>query len=343
MNGRNVDLGIASFGFAFGEDQDVAATAGDYVTDPERVLKWGYRTFHRAADNVHATDLAAGAAQQALDRLGISADALDLVVLANSEMPEYTHWDSAAALARKLKIERTQTLLLNEGCGSGVTGLYYVASTMAMQPEIQTALFVAVNRVSEFHRNRMNVNNSVHSDGAVATVLRRNHPDNRWLATDQFTDPEYSDLLRTEFGGAVHPQPPDGRFGLDTPSGYEKIHEHFGKDPRRLRKFLAERNQRILDVIDNACGRAGISRADIAHVIYINDSAAGIAAIAEPLGLPPHRSNARFAPEHGHMGAADQLTSLGLHLESGDLATGDVVALCGMSTGMHWCATLIQI
>ena len=41
------------------------------------------------------------------------------------------------------------------------------AGQLAIQPELQTVLFVAVNRVSEFHRNRMNVNNAVHSDGAV--------------------------------------------------------------------------------------------------------------------------------------------------------------------------------
>lgn len=69
----------------------------------------------------------------------------------------------------------------------------------------------------------------------------------------------------------------------------------------------------------------------------------GIFAIAEPLVLPLQRTNADIAPEHGHMGAADDLVPLGLHLERGDLAAGDVVAMCGPSTGMHWCCTLIQV
>jgi 3-oxoacyl-[acyl-carrier-protein] synthase-3 len=258
-------------------------------------------------------------------------------------MPEYSYWDSAAALARELKIERTQTLLLNEGCGSGVTGLFYVASTMTMQPELDTALFVAVNRVSEFHRNRMNVNNAVHSDGAAAAVLRRGHAENRWLATEQFTDPEYVELLRTDFGGSVTPLPPQGWSSMPAPAGYETITQQFGKDAGKLRRFRAERTERILEVVDGACARAGIGREDIAHVIYINESPANIAAIAELLDLPAERTNARFAPQHSHMGAADQLISLGLHLERGDLRSGEVVALCGISTGMHWCCTLIQV
>jgi 3-oxoacyl-[acyl-carrier-protein] synthase-3 len=340
---RIVDFGIESLGSAFGDDQDVATAAGDYVTDPERIRQWGYRTFHRAPADVQATDLAAAAARQALDRLGLDPGDLDLIVLASSELPEYPYWDTAAALARELKVDRAQTLQLNEGCGSGVTGLFYVAGTMALQPEIDTALFVAVNRVSEFHRNRMNVNNAVHSDGAAAAVLRRGHRSCRWLATDQFTIPEYCDLLRTDFGGAVSPLPPPGWASTPAPAGNQTLTAQFGKDVGKLKRFRAERSDSVAQVVDRACARAGLSRDDVSHLIYIHDGPDSIIGIAGRLGLPPERTNAGLAPDHGHMGAADQLVSLALHLDRGDLHPGDVVALCGISTGMHWCCTLLQI
>ena len=59
--GQGVHFGIVGFGYAFGGNQE----AGFYVTDPERVLRWGYHTFHRAADGVTATALAAEAARDA--------------------------------------------------------------------------------------------------------------------------------------------------------------------------------------------------------------------------------------------------------------------------------------
>ncbi|MFD7028435.1 3-oxoacyl-ACP synthase III family protein [Streptomyces sp. NPDC059917] len=337
-----VDIGIVSFGYAFGEDQSVAAAAADYVSDPERVVKWGYHTFHRAADGVTGTDLSRGAAEQALSRAGITADALDLVVVAITDMPEYSYWDSASALARELKIGRTQTLLLQEGCGSGVNGLFYVASTLAMQPEAEYALLVVVNRVSEFHRNRMNVINTVLSDAAVAVVVRRGHDANKWLASEQFTDPEYSDLLRLDFGGAVTPLPPVGWTSADAPSAYDQVREQFGGNPAALRTFIGERYTRLVEVIEGACRRAGVERTDLDHVIYLNDVPSSIAAVAGPLGIPLERTNAAIAPGHGHMGGADQLISLGLQVESGELNPGDLVALCGISTG-RWCATLIRV
>jgi 3-oxoacyl-[acyl-carrier-protein] synthase III len=336
-------FGIAGFGYAFGEDQDVGQVAASYVTDPERVLRWGYQTFHRAGDGVTATALAARAAEDVLASTGVSADELDLLVVAASEVPEYLHWDSAAALARELKLGERQTLLLTEGCASGVTGLGLVAGVLAVQPEISTVLFAAVNRVSEFHRNRMNVNNAVHSDGAVAVILRRNHASNRWLATEQFTDPELCDWFRADYGGAVAPVPPPGWSIATAAAGNERVHAHFDKDPRRLREFLDLLTTRSFDVIDRACRRAGVSRDELTHIIDLNDSRDAIADVARPFGIPVERTNAAVAARHGHMGAADQLISLGLLLQDGELASGDLVALTGTSIGMRWYCSLVRI
>jgi len=337
-----VRFGIVGFGFAFGDDQDVGEVAGSYVTDPERIVRWGYRTFHRAPDGVTATALATAAARDAFGRLDVTADDVDLVVVATSEMPEYPYWDSSASLARELKIRETQTLLLTEGCASGVTGLGMVAGLLAIQPELQTVLFVAVNRVSEFHRNRMNVNNSVHSDGAVAAVLRRGHDGCRWLATDQLTDPELCDWFRTDHGGAVSPVPPPGWSSATAPSGTETVQAHFRKDPQRLQAFGKLLNDRVLAVIDGACRRAGVTRDQVARLVYINDPD-GIDDLAQLCGLPVERTNRELAVRHGHMGSADQLVSLGQHIERGEVASGDLVALCGISIGMRWYCTLVRV
>lgn len=337
-----VDFGIAGFGYAFGEDQDVKSTAGDYVTDPERIVRWGFRTFHRAADGVTPTALAAEAARDALAKVALDPGDLDLVAVATSEMPEYTYWDSSAALARELKVREKQTLLLNEGCACGVTGLGTVAGMFLLQPELHTVLFTAVNRVSEFHRNRMNVNNAVHSDGAVAVVLRRGHARGQWLATEQFTDAEMCDWFRTDYGGSVAPVPPPGWSSATAPSGTERVQEHFQRDPQLLGAFRNQLNSRVLEVIDRACRRAGVRRADLARFIYINDPD-GISDIAEVAGIPLERTNLDLAAVHGHMGAADQLSALGIYLDRGELSPGDLVALAGISIGMRWYCTLVRV
>lgn len=341
MVGQLVNFGIAGFGYAFGDDQDVALTAGSYVTDPERVLRWGYHTFHRAADGVTATALATDAAHDVLARTSLGAADIDLVALATSEMPEYPYWDTSAALARELKVHEKQTLLLNEGCACGVTGLGVLAGFYATRPELDTVLFVAVNRVSEYHRNRMNVNNSVHSDAAVAVILRRGHDRNTWLATEQFTDPQLCDWFRTDYGGATAPLAPPGWSSSTARSGTETVQAHFNKDPQRLRQFGEQLNARVLAVIEQSCRRAGVSRDELARVIYINDPD-GIEDVCAVTGVPLAHTNAELARAHGHMGAADQLVCLGEHLQRGEVAPGDLVALCGISIGMRWYCTLVR-
>lgn len=342
MKSPIVDFGIAGFGLAFGEDQDVEKTAGEFVSDPERVVRWGYHTYHRAPDGVTATNLATDAANQALSRLNMTADDLDLIVVATSEMPEYLHWDTSASLARALNLPCKQTMLLTEGCSSGVTGMGAIAGIMAMQPEIENALFVAVNRVSEFHRNRMNTNNSVHSDGAVAAVLRRGHTGSQWLATEQFTDPEFCDWFRTEYGGASTPIAPDGWSSRTAIGGSEVVQAHFEKDPKRLRAFGERLNERVVAVIEKACVRAGVDRADVKKIVYINDPD-GCDDVALAAGIPIENTNAEMAKEHGHMGAADQLIALAQYIERGEVTTGDLVALCGISIGLRWYCTLVRV
>jgi 3-oxoacyl-[acyl-carrier-protein] synthase-3 len=43
------------------------------------------------------------------------------------------------------------------------------------------------------------------------------------------------------------------------------------------------------------------------------------------------------------MGAADQLVSLGVMLDGGEIKPGDVVALSGTSIGMRWYCSLVRI
>ncbi|MEU6432357.1 3-oxoacyl-[acyl-carrier-protein] synthase III C-terminal domain-containing protein [Microbispora sp. NPDC046973] len=336
-----VRFGISEFGYAFGQDQDVEKTAPSYVSDPERILQWGYHTFHRAADGITAIDLAAEAAQDALERAGLGADDIDLLVLAASEVPNYLNWDSSTALARELKIPHVQTLLLNEGCASGVTGLGIVAGLMAVHPEIERVLFVAVNRVSEYHRNRMKVNNAVHSDGAVAAILRRDHERNRWLSTVQIVDAELCDWFRNDYGGAVAPVAPQGWSSATAPAGHERVHAHFQKDPKRMRAFAEQAVARSIRVVERACRRAGLRRDEVTHFIYINDPD-GISDLAPLLEVPLARTNHALAAAHGHMGAADQLTALGRLLEQGVVQPGDLVALTGISIGMRWYCTLVR-
>ncbi|MFH8472625.1 3-oxoacyl-[acyl-carrier-protein] synthase III C-terminal domain-containing protein [Streptomyces sp. NPDC018000] len=334
-------LGIVATGSAFGERRTVAETAWEYVPYPEEVAGLGYEAYHRVADGVTATGLAAEAAREALENADLGIADVDLIVVGNSDVPEYLGWDGSAAVAKALGAHGTPTVLFTQACAAWSLALDHAAGAMALSPDTNTVLVVLVNVVSETHSNRMDFNGSIASDGAVAAVLRRGHPRVRRLSSARFTNPEFADLFRIEFGGSAAPVPPAGQKHLDP---MVAVYEHFGRDPERLQGFVKEIGGRLGDVVDQALARAGRDRTQLARLVYLNDNQQAIRAAADAVGIPIERTNAELARELGHMGAADQLICLWQHIEAGELAAGDLVALAGVaSPGMHWFCTLIEV
>jgi 3-oxoacyl-[acyl-carrier-protein] synthase-3 len=335
-------FGALALGTALGEPLSVRATVDSYVDDPERVLEWGYHTYHRAAPGTSATRLGARAAEAALRRAGVTAGAVDALVAAVSDVPEYLQWDPSAALARELDIHRAPTLLLTQGCAAAVVGFQQVAGWLAVRPDVDTVLLVATNLVSEAHSNRMRFNTCLASDGAAAVLLRRGHPRLRWLVTEQVTDPRWVDFFRLEYGGSAVPVAP-GPGGNREVDPLALVHRRLRRSPADLAGFAAAMSDQLAVVVDRACVRAGVAPAALARFIYLNDNQASMAEVARSVGVPAARTNADLAAGLGHCGAADQLLCLDAYLAAGELAAGDVVALAGVSSGMHWFCTLLAV
>lgn len=335
-------FGAVALGTALGEPQSVRATAHTYVDDPQRVLNWGYHTYHRAAPGASATGLGARAAAAAMAEAGVEPGSVDLLVVANSDVPEFLQWDPSAALARALGIRETPTLLLSQGCASAVVGFQQVAGWLAVREDVETVLLVATNLVSEAHSNRMRFNTCLASDGAAAAVLRRGHPRLRWLATEQFTDPSCVDFFRLEYGGSAVPFAPDAGGNREV-DPLALVYQYFRAAPDHLAEFAAAMTGRLATVVDRACARAGVPRDGLARFIYLNDNQSSMADVARAVRVPLARTNADLAAGIGHCGAADQLICLNAQLAAGQLAADEVVALAGVSSGMHWFCTLLAV
>ncbi|MEV5716972.1 3-oxoacyl-[acyl-carrier-protein] synthase III C-terminal domain-containing protein [Amycolatopsis mediterranei] len=339
----SVRFGIAGFGEALGELVEVAAAAPRFTADPDRVRGLGYRTFHRAADDVGLVDLAVAAGRAALTDACVTAADIDLVVLAVSDIAEYLYWDPAAATQARVGASRAEALLLNQACGGGVAAFDVVAGKFAVHPEFETALLIGANRVCEPYWNRMEVSNCVFSDGAAAAVLRREHPRGRWLTSEIITDGRYADFMRMEIGGAAHPFGAGTAERVQVKAAADRLREFFEGDPRRMFEFVTVTRDRGREVVERACARAGVAVEALARVVGFHDNQVAIAELAKDLGLPFARTNAALAMAHGHLGCADQLLSLSRHLAEGELVNGDVVALTSTGAGMHWACTLLQI
>ncbi|MFJ5639630.1 3-oxoacyl-ACP synthase III family protein [Streptomyces sp. NPDC093223] len=335
--------GIVALAHALGEREDVAEAAPRYTEDLERVGDWGYQGFHRAADEVGLTDLAVSAGAAALAKANLTADQVDLLVLAIPDLAEHLYWDAAAACQAALGATRAEAVLVNQACSGGVVAFDLLAGRFATHPDYRVALLVTASRVCETYKNRMESDTSIASDGAVAAVAVRDQEACRWLVTETITDGRYARFARLPGGGTARP------FSADHPdpgvlaSPFDRMQDHFGRDVRTMLDYARRIQSNTREVIDRACKRAQVDFGEVRYVLHLNENAKALQAFARNLGVDLERTNAELAVEHGHLGTADQLFALDELLAAGRLSPGDLVALTSTGTGMHWACTLLRV
>ena len=337
-------FGLMSFGHSLGQKLAIEDVAAEYTDDVERVLSFGNRHVHRAPADVGITDLSYDAVTRALDAAGVEPSEVDLLVLSVTDLVEYLYWDAAASLLHRLGCGRAEAVLLTQACSYGVAAFDIVAGKFATHPEYRTAVIVAASRVVEPYWNRMKTQAGVMSDGAVATVARRDHSRLRWRATEVTTDGEFADFFRLDVGGSVAPF---GAPGVPAGSPHVKdinyVREYFNDDHDRVMAFLALTNTKYREVTERACKNAGVDISAIDRLVLPHDNHRTVTAVAEALGVPQERTNLELAMEHSHLGAADPIFSLACHDTDGDLVDGQLVALAAIGRGMSWACTLVEV
>ncbi|ATE55008.1 MULTISPECIES: 3-oxoacyl-ACP synthase III family protein [Actinosynnema] len=335
-----MDHGITALATALGDPVAVRDVVADYTDDVERVLGYGYRTVHRAPDDVGVTDLAVRAGGRALDLAGVRPHEVDLLVLALTDLADYLYWDAAAATAHRLGLRRAEAVLVDQGCAGGVTALDTTAGRFATHPDYTTALVVGACRVVEPYWNRLGTHSLLFSDGAAAAVAVRGAPTLRWRACHTESDGRYADFFRMDLGGGAHPFTPGGP-APEVRDAWD-VMDHFGYDADRFTGFAEEVDDRTARAVHRACARAGCAEEDLARLVLLNDNPKVLRAQAELIGVPVERTNLALAAEHGHLGAADHLFGLADLWSSGALNPGDLVALAANGRGMHWSCAVLQ-
>lgn len=339
-----MDFGLVSFGSVLGTPVAVDAVVGAYTDDIERVRDYGYRTIHRSPAGVGVTDLAAEAAQRALDAAGLDPLDLDLVVLGITDIAEYLYWDPAASLQHRLGAYNAEAILLTQACTAGLAGLDLIAGKFASHPGYQTAVLVGANRTCEAYWNRMATQSLVFSDGAAAAIARRGHPRLRWRASEAMTDGRYADFHLMDVGGLTCPFGTTEQASV-TPQARDAwdIMEFFDYDDESFRQFVDQMGKRVRLVAQRACAQIGADLRDVRRLIFLHDNRRSFESVAAEFGLPMSATNLETGLDIGHLGAADLIYSLAADVAAGRIEQADLVALVGMGRGMHWACTLIEM
>lgn len=289
--------------------------------------KFGLVGKHIARADENISDMCIAASRPLLERNDPAE--IDALVYFGSHWKDHLIYNVAPKIQHTLGIEGFALETVNVSAG-GPVALKVVSDMMRADPALNSVLMVAASKESYLldysnQRSRFALN---FGDGAVAALLRREHPENLVLSSSILTDGSFADHVGVLAGGNMQPEV-GGKLVLDV-ADVEEMKRRL--DPITLKNFVK--------VAREAVESSGRDPEDIDLLFPIHFKRSLHDAILLELGLVEEQSI--YLDHYGHMSAVDPLFSLSIASDEGMLSAGDLVVLLAAGTGYTWAATALQ-
>lgn len=288
---------------------------------PERTVRFGGEVRYRITDDTTHLDMLVGACERALERSGIRADDIDLVIGASAAGVQPIPCTAALVLERLTLTGHAAAFDVNSTCTSFITALD-MASHLLASGVHETILVFSGDVGTRFLNPAQAESYELFSDAAAAVVLRRSADAGRGvIASAQRTWPAYAH--DTEIRGGLSRSPAQAFADAD-PADY--LFDMNGKKAllgmmRVLPEFFADFHT-----------SSGISHDDVALWVPHQASAA-LGPMLDRLGIPADRRVDEVSA-YGNMVSASVPFMLARALDEGRIGAGDTVILCGTAAGL---------
>jgi len=257
------------------------------------------------------SSLAAEAASEALRRAGLSAEDIDVLVLATTT-PDGIAPATASAVQDLLGMRRVGAFDLNAGCSGFMYGLVVSAGLVATGYE--RVLLVGVDTLSRITDWTDRTIAVLVGDGAGAVVIEARDGQSNLLSHNLHSDGSLRHLLYCEHGGYLWM---DGQ-------------EIFRKAVRV-----------VVESAEQALSDAGLEADDIALLVPHQANRRIIQAACQRLKIPEDRT-AVVIDRYGNTSSASIPLALADALEAGKISDGDLLLLCGFGAGMSWASAVLR-
>lgn len=286
----------------------------------------GIRERRVAAESESTSDLAANAGRIALERAGIAAADVDLLIVATSS-PDMA-FPSTACLAQAKMGLTCPAFDLNAACTGFIYGLQ-LATAMIESGRAKTVLLIGaevLTRLVDFTDRSTCV---LFGDGAGAMVVRASE-DAGVLGVHLGADGTGADLLSIPAGGTAKPLTPEGLAdGL----------QYIRMNGNEVFKFAV---RAIPKVTLEALAESGLEVEDVTWLVPHQANERITDTVGERLGIDHARVVNRIA-DTGNTSTASIPLALDSLRASGDLKAGDVLALVGFGSGLTFGAAIVRI
>jgi len=316
------------------KDTGEAVAEGSY--DPREHAADGYLAV-RVADPGQAVDLGVAAANVALERSTVDSGTVAVVI--HSSYSTQCGGEVAPASyiqARSVK-GRAPAMEINQFSNGGLVAMDVACAYLTARPAPSAALLTTSDLYERPGFDRFRAAKGIlFGDGATGLVLSTESGIAKVLATTVIGDATYGEIYAEQ-------------SWLDVASNFGDSAEF----DRRRTEFLVERGELLLAMVDSITVRqreairlaltdAGVDSSDITRWVFANLGQTQVDwELRKEFDIDEGRTSWTWGREVGHLGAGDQVGALAHLWETGELAAGDRIAMCGVGTGFTFgCAVL---
>jgi 3-oxoacyl-[acyl-carrier-protein] synthase-3 len=320
------------------------AGTGSYV--PEKVLtnadlekivetsdEWilsrtGIRERRIAAEGEFTSHMAAKAGARALEQAGMTADQVELIIVATIT-PDTLTPATACYVQQRLGALGAVAFDISAAC-SGFLYAMKIAKRLISDGAFSNALIIGAEKLSTFINWNDRTTCVLFGDGAGAAVLRRAEPEEgSILATEMGTDGRLTHLLNIPGGGSA------------CPITKENAGENLATLAMLGKEVFKHAVNRMKESAEKVIARAGLKPEDIALVVPHQANLRIIDAIADRLSVPPERVFVNLQ-KYGNTSAAAVAIALDEANRSGLIKRGEHVVMVVFGAGLTWAAAAVR-
>lgn len=345
-------LKVAAFSFfifqGYFMNNAVIASVGAYA--PERIvsnhyfnsllgedvdawLRQNVEIYNRrwCAEDESTADLAENATKVALERAGIAASDLDLIIVA-TDTPEFVSPSTASVLQYRIGAKNAGTFDLNTACAGFVTALDTASKFIQADENYRHILVVGAYAMSKHLNKKDKKTVTLFADGAGAVVLRaEKRVENRgFLAAQLLTRGEYHDWMGIYAGGTHQPV-------------NREILENHQHQLQFVHRFPKELNPEIWSQMTRGlCARIGATPNDIQHFFITQINVHAIRETLDQLNVPRERGHA-IMHEYGYTGSACIPMAFNEAWEQNLIKPDDLIFFIGSGGGLAFAAAAFRM
>ena len=297
------------------------------TTDEWITTRTGIKERRLAAEDEFTSDMAAQAARRAMEKASITADQIDLIIVATIT-PDMLFPSTAALVQNKLGARKAAAFDIEAAC-SGFIYALEIGQQFIMSRTYETVLVIGAERLSSIVNWKDRNTCVLFGDGAGAAILQHRPDAHGLLTACMGADGDKAMLLCMPGGGSRIPATADSvEAGL----------HHLQMDGKETFKNAVNA---MLGAAKEALRRCEIDISQIKLVIPHQANRRIIDALGERLGVKADQVFVNV-DKYGNTSAASVAIALDEAVTQGRIQRGDLALLVVFGAGLTWAAAVIE-